>query len=176
VIDAWRRDSEFLGMARAVVLSLLILVGCIAATWTQLVQSLYIGLTGRASLIKASVFLTIGFVFLFGPFFQWIADSGRLGEIWSALPLVFGILAVAKMSVVIWVGLRLFRKRLVSDRALVGGAAVWCAAVLALYGVLAWLLDAPHIPHYLLMLIAILAIPIARLSAAPVALAWNRHR
>ena len=176
VIDAWGHDREFLGMARAVVLSLLILAGCIAATWTQLVQSLYIGLTGRATLIKASVFLTIGFVFLFGPFFQWIDDAGRLGEIWSALPLVFSILAAVKMSVVIWVGLRLFRKRLVSDRALVGGAAVWCAAVLALYGLLRWLLDAPHIPHYLLMLIAILAIPIARLSAAPVALAWNRHR
>ena len=176
VIDAWGHDREFLGMARAVVLSLLILAGCIAATWTQLVQSLYIGLTGRATLIKASVFLTIGFVFLFGPFFQWIDDTGRLGEIWSALPLVFSILAAVKMSVVIWVGLRLFRKRLVSDRALVGGAAVWCAAVLALYGLLRWLLDAPHIPHYLLMLIAILAIPIARLSAAPVALAWNRHR
>jgi hypothetical protein len=49
-------------------------------------------------------------------------------------------------------------------------------AVLALYGVLAWLLDAPHIPHYLLMMIAILTIPIARLSASPVALASNRHR
>ncbi|HJQ54240.1 MAG TPA: hypothetical protein VJ825_10390, partial [Gemmatimonadaceae bacterium] len=77
LIDAWRRDSQFLGMPRAVVLSLLILFGCIAATWTQMVQSLYIGLTGRGSLIKASVFLTIGFVFLFGPFFDWIADSGR---------------------------------------------------------------------------------------------------
>jgi hypothetical protein len=176
VMRAWHRDSEFLGMARAVVLSMLILAGCIAATWTQLVQSLYIGLTGRASLIKASVFLTIGFVFLFGPFFEWIAESDRLGEIWSALPLIFSILVAAKMSVVIWVGLRLFRNRLVSDRALVGGAAVWCMAVLALYGVLAWLLDAPHIPHYLLMMIAILTIPIARLSASPVALASNRHR
>ncbi|HJQ11510.1 MAG TPA: hypothetical protein VJ840_10835, partial [Gemmatimonadaceae bacterium] len=146
------------------------------ATWTQMVQSLYIGLTGRGSLIKASVFLTIGFVFLFGPFFDWIADSGRLGVLWSALPVILSILAAAKMTAVIWVGQRLFRQRLVSDRTLVGGAVVWCLVVLALYGVLAWLLDAPHIPHYLLMLIAILAIPIARLSAAPVSLATSRHR
>jgi hypothetical protein len=176
VIHAWRRDSAILGMSRAVVLSLLILAGCIAATWTQLAQSLYIGLTGRASVIKASVFLTIGFVFLFGPFFDWIADRGRLGMLWSALPLVLSILAAAKMSVVIWLGQRLFRQRLVSDRALLGGAALWSSAVLALYGVLAWLLDAPHIPRYLLMLVAILTIPIARLSAAPVALASSRHR
>ena len=176
VSDAWRRDSEFLGMPRAVVLSLLILAGCMAATWTQLVQSLYIGLTGRASLIKASVFLTIGFVFLFGPVFGWISDTGRLGQIWSAIPVIFVVLVSAKMSVVVWIGQRLFRQRLLSDRALVGGAAAWSLAVLALYAVLAWLADAPHIPHYLLMLAAILTIPVARLSAAPVALAWTRHR
>jgi hypothetical protein len=63
-----------------------------------------------------------------------------------------------------------------SDRALVMGAVFWCVAVFALYGVLTWLLDTPHFPHYLLMLLAILAIPLARLSAAPLALAWNRHR
>jgi hypothetical protein len=69
-----------------------------------------------------------------------------------------------------------FHGRLVSDRAFVTGAAMWSVAVLALYGVLVWLLDTPHFPHYLLMLVAILTIPLARLSAAPLALAWNRHR
>jgi len=34
----------------------------------------------------------------------------------------------------------------------------------------------PHIARYFLLLVAILAIPLARLSAAPLALAWNRHR
>ena len=63
-----------------------------------------------------------------------------------------------------------------TDRTLLSGAAFWCVAVLILYGVLVWLLDTPHIPHYLLMLVAILAIPLARVSAAPLALAWNRHR
>jgi len=175
-LRAWRLDSQILGMSRAVVLSLLILAGCIAATWTQLVQSLYIGLTGRASLIKASVFLAIGFFVLFGPLVEWIADTERLGEVWSALPIVFSILVAAKMIAVVWIGLQLYRKRLVSDRTLVSGAAAWTLMVLLLYGVLAWLLDAPHIPHYLIMLVAILTIPLARLSAAPIALASNRHR
>ena len=175
-LRAWRLDSQILGMSRAVVLSLLILAGCIAATWTQLVQSLYIGLTGRASLIKASVFLAIGFFVLFGPLVEWIADTERLGEVWSALPIVFSILVAAKMIAVVWIALQLYRKRLVSDRTLVSGAAAWTLMVLLLYGVLAWLLDAPHIPHYLIMLVAILTIPLARLSAAPIALASNRHR
>jgi len=176
VIYAWQRDSQILGLPRAVVLSLLIVAGAIAATWTQLVQSLYIGLTGRATLIKASVFLAIGFFVLFGPFVEWIADSGRLGEVWSALPLIFSILVTAKMIAVVWLGLRLYQRQLVSDRTLVTGAGLWCATVLMLYGLLAWLFDAPHIPHYLMMLVAILTIPLARLSAAPIALAGNRHR
>lgn len=176
VLDSWHHVSTFTGMPRAVMLLLLILAGCIAATWTQLVQSLYIGLTGRASLIKASVILALGFFFLFGPFFEWIADTGRLGEVWSALPLIFSVLATAKMIAVVWIGLQLYRRRLVSDRTLVTGAAAWSFMVLTLYGVLAWLLDAPHIPHYLMMLVAILTVPLARLSAAPIALAWNRHR
>ena len=176
VLDRWRRLSEVVGTPRAVVVVLLILSGCIASTWKQLVQSLYIGLTGRESLIKGSVFLTLVFLFLIGPFAEWIIDNRDLGELWSALPLIFAILVGFKMIGATWIAVRLYHSRLLSDRTLVIGAGCWCLAVLALYGVLVWLLDTPHIPHYLLMLVAILAIPLARLSAAPLALAWNRHR
>jgi len=58
----------------------------------------------------------------------------------------------------------------------VTGAAAWLAAVLALYGVLAWILDTPHIGHFFLVLLAILAVPLARPSAVLLALASNRHR
>jgi len=175
-LDTWHHVRVFMGMPRAGVLIVLILTGCIAATWTQLVQGLFIGLTGRASLIKASVFLVVGFFVLFGPFLDWITDSGRLGVVWSALPLIFGVLVAAKMTAAVWIGLRLYGKRLLRDRTLVAGAASWCVAVFAVYGVLVWMLDTPHIPHYLLMLVAILTIPLVRVSAAPVALSGNRHR
>jgi hypothetical protein len=176
VLERLHRFTAVVGTPRAVVLLLLILSGCIASTWKQLVQSLYIVLTGRASLIKGSVFLILGFLFLFGPFAQWIIDSGRLGEFWSALPLIFAVLVSIKMIAAVWIVIRIYERRLLSDRALVTGAALWTVAVLSLYGVLVWLLDTPHFPHYVLMLLAILAIPLARLSAAPLAQAWNRHR
>ena len=176
VLERLHRLSEIVGTAHSVVLVLLLLGGCIAATWTQLVQSLYIGLTGRAPLVQGSVVLVLGFFVLFGPFAEWIVDTKRLGELWSALPVIFALLVALKMTAAIWILLRLYRGRLLSDRALVSGAAVWCLAVFALYAVLVWLFGTPHIPHYLVMLVAILAIPLARLSAAPLALAWNRHR
>jgi hypothetical protein len=90
--------------------------------------------------------------------------------------MIFTLLVCVKMSAAVWIATRLYRNRLLSDRVLVTGAACWCVAVFTLYGVLVWMLDTPHIPHYLLLLLAILAIPLARLSAAPLALAWNRHR
>ena len=80
------------------------------------------------------------------------------------------------MIAVVAIGVCLYERRLVSDRALVTGAACWSLAVFAIYAVLLWLFDTPHIPHYLLMMLAILSIPLARFSAAPLALAWNRHR
>src|SRR5206468_12555701 len=96
--------------------------------------------------------------------------------LWDALPWPLAVLVGLKMSVAAWLATRLSRGRLLDDRALLFGAAAWCAVVLALYGVLVWFFSTPLVPRYLLALIAILAIPLARLSAAPLALAWNRHR
>jgi hypothetical protein len=176
VVERSRRFAQVVGTPRAVVFLLLVVAAFIASTWKQLVQTLYIGLTGRAWLIKGSIFATLTLLFLIGPTAEWIIDTQRLGRLWSALPLIFTLLVCVKMSAAAWIATRLYRNRLLSDRVLVAGAACWCVAVFALYGVLVWLLDTPHIPHYLLMLLAILAIPLARLSAAPLALAWNRHR
>ena len=75
-----------------------------------------------------------------------------------------------------WVARRLHRGRLLEDRTLVAGAASWLAIVLALWAALLWLAATPLIPAYFLGLVAILAVPLARVSAAPLALAWNRHR
>lgn len=176
VVERSRRFAQTVGTPRAVVFLLLVVAAFIASTWKQLVQTLYIGLTGRAWLIKGSIFATLTLLFFIGPIAEWIIETRRLGRLWSTLPLIFTLLVCVKMSAAVWIATRLYRNRLLSDRVLVAGAACWCVAVFALYGVLVWMLDTPHIPHYLLMLLAILAIPLARLSAAPLALAWNRHR
>ena len=75
-----------------------------------------------------------------------------------------------------WIAVRLYDNRLLSDRALVTGAACWLVTVLALYGVLEWFAASPLFPRYFLGAIAILQVPLARVSAAPLALAWSRHR
>lgn len=177
LMERARRLNNAIGTPRAVAFVLLILAGFIVSTLKQLVQSLHIGLTGREWLIKGSVLLTLTLLLLVGPIVEWIIDSRNVQRaLWDALPLILAGLVGLKMSAAAWIATRLDRSRLLGDRALVAGAACWLVAVLALYGVLVWFFSTPFIARYVLALVAILAIPLARVSAAPLALAWNRHR
>ncbi len=168
---------DAIGTPRAATVVLLILAGFIVATWKQLVQSLHIGLTGREWIVKGSVLLTLTLLILLGPIVEWIIDTRSVQRaLWDALPLILAILVGIKMSAAGWIATRLDRSRLLGDRAIVAGAACWVLAVVALYGVLVWFFSTPFVARYVLALIAILAVPLARISAAPLALAWNRHR
>src|SRR5256886_1311129 len=175
VTERARRMNDAIGTPRAATVVLLILAGFIVATWKQLVQSLHIGLTGREWIVKGSVLLTLTFLILLGPIVEWIIDSPSVQRaLWNALPLILAGLVGLKMSAAAWIATRLDRNRLLGDRALVAGAACWLVAVLALYGVLVWFFSTPFVAHYVLALIAILAVPLARISAAPLALPGNR--
>lgn len=178
VTNRWSWMSHGIGTPRAVTLVALALGVAVLSTWKQLVQGLYIGLTGRESIVKASVFVKLAmlFVFLFGV--NWMLEDDQLfGMMWDSLRWILGVLVLIKVVIAMVVASRLGRSRLMSDRALVTAAALWCGAVFALYGGLVWFISTPPLfPRYLLMLMAILIVPIARLSATPLALAWNRHQ
>ena len=171
------RAIDLVGMPRAVVAALLVVAGLMASTWKQLVQGLYVGLTGRDWIIRSNMFLALALLVAVGPIAQLVHDDSDVQAVlWSALPEIFAVLVLLKMGAAGWVAARLAGSGLVSDRTLLVGAASWVAAVFGLYGVLGWLVSGPLIPRYFLALIAIVAIPLVRLSAAPLALAWNRHR
>lgn len=176
VIERARRFSDAVGPPRAMVVAALVLGGLILWTWKRLVQSLFIGLTGREWLIKGNVFFTLSLLCAAGPVIYWMGERAVVAWLWDWLVKILAVLVFLKMSAAIWIATRLSQQRLVSDRTLVTGAACWCAAVFGLWGLLVWLVDSPLIARYGFGLVAILAIPLARLAAAPLALAWNRHR
>lgn len=176
VIERARQAIEAIGTPRAITIVLLGFFGLLASTWKQLVQGLCIGLTGREWLIKSSVLLRLSLLIVILPVAQWIIDNRAVTWL-DDLPWILAGLVFLKMSAAAWIATRLYQSRLLSDRTLVIGALCWLAVVLALYGLLVWLVSTPPlIPRYVPALVAILAIPLARLSAAPLALAWNRHR
>jgi hypothetical protein len=177
VIEWMRNVIEAVGTPRAIAIALLGFSALVASTWKQLVQSLYIGLSGRAWLVKGSVFLALSLLTLFVVLAQWIISQGRLiVTFWNAVPWIAAVLVCVKISAAVWVAVRLCESRLLSDRMLILGAVCWSVAVFALYGLLVWLASTMLIPSYFLALVAILATPLARLSAAPLAHSWNRHR
>jgi polyhydroxybutyrate depolymerase len=177
IVDGWVRDAaRVLGTPRALVLALLLLAALVGSTWKQLVQSLYVGMSGRAWLVKTSVFVALALLTAFVPFLFWVSgDRAAIAEVWNALPWIATVLAALKLTAASWVTVRLCGERLVSDRSLILAAAGWAAAALALAGVLGWIVPALFLPRHLLALVAILAVPLARIAAAPLALVWNRH-
>ena len=178
VIERARDLRDLIGLPRAVAVTVLAVLALVATTWKRLVTSLYIGLSGRPWLVRTHMGVTMVLLVAAIPVVQWIGENPReiVVRILDAVPVTAGVLVALKISAAAWIAIRLDRSRLIEPRTLVTTAAIWLAAVLALYAVLAWFADTPHIPRYVLVLIAILAIPLTRLSAAPLALASNRHR
>ncbi len=176
VIERTTRWIEAEGTLRAVSIVLLGFLGLLGLTWKQLVQNLYIGLTGREWVVKSSIFLALSYLIVIGPFKGLILALYVMAIASGAFPWITATLICLKMSAAVWIATRLNGQRLLSGRTLVTVAACWIVVVLALYGLLAWLVTTPLFPRFLLALVAVLAIPLTRLSAAPLALAWNRHR
>ncbi len=177
VAERMRDLDDAVGTPHAIGSALLLLVLLIASTWKQLVQSLCVGMSGRRGLIKASVFVPLTLLAILFPVAHRILPSHRLlASLWSLLPWIAVTLVWMKLAAAAWVLVRLYDRRVLADRVLVAGAACWSAIVFALYGLLMWLVPTILVPSHFLALIAILAIPLVRLSAAPLALAWGRHR
>ena len=177
VSERARQAIDLVGALRGIAIVMLVLSGLVASTWKQLVQSLCIGLTGRDWLIRSSIVIALALLVAAGPIVDSIImDKGWQTAFFSALPWIPVVLACFKMCAAAWIAVRLYNSGLFSDRALVIGAACWLAAVTALYGLLVWFVSTPLMPRDVLGALAILGIPLVRLSAAPLALAWNRHR
>ena len=177
VTDAVWKIMEVFGPPRGIALLLLGLMVLVLSTWKQLVQSLYIGMSGREWIIKGSVFLALLFLAIVFPLGHWILNSKpMMAALFNSVSWILAVLVGIKLSAAAWIDMRLYDRRLLSDRSLVIGAACWSASVFALYGLLRWMLPAVLFRSYFLALIAILTVPLARLSAAPLALVWSRHR
>jgi hypothetical protein len=177
IVDGARWLAEVVGAPRAAVAIVLGLVALAGSTWKQLVQSLAIGMSGRAWLAKGSLFLTLSLLALVPPSARWLSHSKpAMAALWTAIPSIAATLVAIKTLAALFMVKRLFEKRVMSDRALVIGAASWCAAVLALSAALATIFPEIVVRHYFLIFIAILQVPLVRLAAAPLALDWNRHR
>jgi hypothetical protein len=177
MIERAHRFVEVMGVPRASAILLLGAAALLASTWKQLVQSLYIGMSGREWIVKGSVFAALAFLAVVLPLAVWTSRNRQaMAVLFNNFALIAAVLVGLKLSAAVCIAMRLHDKKLLSDRTLVIGALCWDVAVFALYGLLVWIVPLALLGNYALVLIAILEVPLARLAAAPLALAWNRHR
>lgn len=146
-------------------------------TWRALVANLWVGLTGRTWLVPAHTFVTS--LLAFQCFAGWAtlsSDRARWAEFLDWLPWAAAAAVAVKLLAAAGLLSVLVRRRELEAGAAAKLAGVWAVAAAALFAVLAWLVPPALVPTYALALGVVLALPLARLAAAPLALAWNRHR
>lgn len=178
VVNDWLHELvKAAGLPRAIAIVALGLGLLFASTWKQLVQSLFIGMTGREWLIKTVAIGALTVLGVIVPVLHWaFGQKVIIAKLWSALPWILWTLVVLKLVAAARIAIRLHDRGLVRDRTLLAGAMCWDIAVFALYALFVWITPAVIFRRDLLALIAILAVPLVRVAAAPLALAWNRHR
>ena len=168
---------EVTGATRLVAVAGLMLFAAMASTWKYLVQSLCIGLTGRAWVIKSAVLLALIALMAVGPIIDWIwRHPAAQSALWNALPLLLAALVAVKAIAASCVVVALSKRGVLGDRWLMLIACGWLLTVVTMYGVQVWLAASTLVPRYYLAVWAILPVPLARIVAAPLALAWSRHR
>ncbi|HVS29882.1 MAG TPA: hypothetical protein VMS98_00370 [Thermoanaerobaculia bacterium] len=177
ILNIARTVDDALGRPRAIILGLLILAGLVGSTWKQLVQGLYIAMSGRDWAVKGIAFATLVLVTFGFLALGWIlASRYRFVVAWSAIPWLMMVLVALKLALAMRVMQRGVERGLFTRTQLIFMAIVWDLCVLAVYGVLALVLPELLGRRHFLLLVAMLLVPFVRLVAAPLAVARNRHR
>ncbi len=156
---------------------LLVVAGPLLLTWRLLTDNLWIGLTGRPWLVRGCLVACGVGLSAAGMMYAQVANEPGLGgRLWAALPWWAGAAALLKLLAAAGVGRALLRRGLVGPRTLAKWLAVWLLAVAGLFVLVYGAVPPAAAPVSLLASGAVLGVPLVRLAAAPLALAWNRHR
>jgi hypothetical protein len=162
---------------KAWALVVLAATGAVALTWMQLVGGLGLALTGRAWVVNGFTGLQLaaaaGLIFLG----TWTWHHPNFYD--TLLVLLWclaGLAALGKGLAAAWVIRATLRRELQDGAGLWKLLGVWLAIAAGLVTLTYLLMPPGQGPVHLIALGAVLALPLARLLAAPLALAWNRHR
>ena len=162
---------------------------------TPLVRARDLGLQGAKSDLVLDMCLQLkADVYIFGAQGQNYADVGKFRAngvepyfqnyhhpeyhkpLLRAVPSVMSLAVLLKLLATAWTARRLLQRQLLHPNTLIRLLALWFLSVLGLMALLAWLIPADAAPRFEATLGVVLLVPLARLLAAPLALAWNRHR
>jgi hypothetical protein len=179
--EAWEMSGILYSKFSQWALPVLGLIMAMLLTWRLLIGSIWLGYSGRTGFYYSLVAIGMAGLLTALYFLVWWAEFPRSRDkmIVSILPWLPWLLA-AYLTAKVWAAARcadqLHRCRLISTRHIGLFACIWLAATSCIL-FRAWLLS-PRIEwlRCTLLLGALCVIPVARIAAAPIAIAWNRHR
>jgi hypothetical protein len=160
----------------------------VAITWGQITGGLCLALTGRGWIVNTVGFSTIGMVIAF--LITWKSfseDAAATPMLWMFWTCVCCVLVGAKIACAAWCLNSGLKRGLVRWKEIRPYLFLWCLAALVTIGAahfclpyfwenpIHWSLGLSPIPPLLSTLLAILALPLLRLTAAPLAVAMSRH-
>jgi len=185
-------DLEFLrdtrGMLRTVyapfsqwAIPALFIVAAMLLTWSLLVGGIWRGYSGRTWFFYTLVGLNISAFIASWTFFAWLFDTGEdhgspFVDVLPWLPWILAACFIAKSWSALAVMNVATRYKLISSSSIKKYFCVWVAGASVLIA-LAWFISpAVEWMRDILILVALLMMPVTRFAAAPLAVAWNRHR
>ena len=173
----WNMLSKDLSAAQKAAIITLGPVFLLAVTWRLAISDMFLGLAGRSwvwviwALVIAP--LLIGTVLIGCKLVEY---PEYRAEVLAALPWALGLAAALKLLLGVWLARVVTRRRLIEARLMERLLVAWLLTTAALTGLLCWLIPAGLASWHLITACVVLAMPLVRISLAPIALAWNRHR
>ena len=160
---------------------ILLVAGVILMTWSLLVGSIWVGHCGRPGFFYASTSVSAASLIALLVLTVWWGDHprsrGSFAAVWAPrIPwLLAGCFAI-KLWLAAWLTWQARSRQLIDSRTILRYLGFWIVATGILIA-LAWQIS-PRVIWLrdTLFLAAFLVLPLARIAAAPLAIAWNRHR
>lgn len=156
---------------------LLAVIGLYLITWKLLVDSLFLGLAGRPWIFRGALLAYgLGPTFALTQAVRWMDRAQFSATLWDTLSWWAAGAVLLKLLAAGVVLHALLRSGLVEARTLTKLLGVWLLLAGGLFALASAVVPAGAIPASLIARGVVLALPLARLAAAPLAMAWNRHR
>jgi hypothetical protein len=164
--------SEY-SAVQVIALALLTVALPMMLTWCEILKGQFLVFTGRRRLIEWSILVG---VFGFFALLVVLANARSRELLWALLPALATVAILLKLLAAGVAALEVRRQGLLETHELAKLLGLWLLTTLGLIALLLWLIPGGLVPAWLLICGVVLEIPLARLIAAPLALAWNRHR
>ena len=144
-----------------------------AATWKPMISNMFWGLTGRTWVWNVGVMVMLAVLVLVLPFAGWLIEHQKYH---AGLTWALRLAAALKLLLGAWLIRVIVRRRLIEARLVKRLLGAWLLTTASLTGLLCWLIPAGLASWHLITACVVLVMPLVRISLAPIALAWNRHR